>query len=102
MPVISRFLTDTVVLERRTGTDAFDGNTYAAPITVQARLHSETTVIRGADGREITSNAHVSTPELLTPGDRITDVYGVQREILTVRINKRTNGDFSHFVGFLA
>ena len=102
MPVIQRFLTDQVVLERRTGTDAFDGNTYTAAVTIPARLHSETTVVRGADGREITSNAHVSSTELLSPGDRITDVYGVQREILTVRINKRTNGEFSHYVGYLA
>jgi hypothetical protein len=102
MPVIQRFLTDTVVLERRTGTDAFDGNAYAAPVSIPARLHSETTVVRGADGREITSSAHVSTTELVSPGDRVTDVYGVPREVLTVRINKRTNGEFSHYVGFLA
>ena len=100
--IITRFLTDEVLLERRTGSDDFNGNTYAAGVMIPARLHSQAQVVRTNDGREITSDSHVSTVEELRPGDRITDAYGVGREVVTVRRNKSTNGTFSHFVGYLA
>jgi hypothetical protein len=32
----------------------------------------------------------------------VTDAYGVAREIVTVRRNQSTRGNFSHFVGYLA
>lgn len=100
--MIRRFLTDEVLLERRTGSDDFNGNTYAPGVMIPARLHSEAEVVRSNDGREIVSDSHVSTREEISPGDRITDAYGVAREVITVRTNKATNGTFSHFVGYLA
>jgi hypothetical protein len=100
--VITRFLTDSVLLERRTGSDDFNGNTYSPGVFVRARLHQEAVVVRTFDNREITSNAHVSTRDVVSPGDRVTDAYGVAREVVTVRTNKDTKGVFSHFVGYLA
>jgi len=100
--VIERFLTGEVLLERRIGSDAFNGNTYAAGVLIVARLHQEAVVVRSYDGREITSNSHVSTKDTIAPGDRITDAYGVAREVVTVRRNTNTRGVFSHFVGYLA
>lgn len=100
--MIQRFLTTQVLLERRLTSNDFTGNTYAAGVMVDARLHSQAEVVRAFNGREITSAAHVSTRAELNPGDRVTDLYGVAREIVTVRRNQDTRGVFSHFVGFLA
>lgn len=100
--MINRFLTAEVLLERRTGSDDFNGNTYAAGVMIPARLHSQAEVVRNNDGREITSDSHVSTTTEIRPGDRITDAYGVAREVVTVRRNTNTRGVFSHFVGYLA
>ena len=100
--MIDRFLTGQVLLERRTSSDAFNGNSYAPGVFVRARFHSEAVVVRSYDGREVTSNAHVSVVTEIAPGDRVTDAYGVAREIVTVRRNQSTRGNFSHFVGYLA
>lgn len=100
--MITRFLTGEVLLERRTASDDFNGNTYAAGVMIKARLHSQAEVVRNNDGREITSDSHVSTLEELRVGDRITDAYGIGREVVTVRRNTDTRGVFSHFVGYLA
>jgi hypothetical protein len=100
--VITRFLTDSIVLERRSASSDFNGNTYAAGVSIPARFHAQAEVVRTYDGREITSSSHVSTRETISPGDRVTDQYGVKREVVTVRRNKNTRGAFSHFVGYLA
>lgn len=100
--MITRFLTDHITLERLTARDEFEGTTYATPRIVPARLHSLTEVVRGDAGREITSDAHVSVTCDIKPGDRVTDIYGVKREVVTVRINKHTDGRFSHRVAYLA
>ena len=100
--MIDRFLTDHVTLERLIARDEFDGSTYATPRIVQARLNSKTQVVRGDAGREITSDAHVSVTVDIKPGDRVTDIYGVKREVVTVQINKHTDGRFSHRVAYLA
>lgn len=100
--MINRFLTDHVTLESLVTRDEYEGTTYAAARSIPARLHSRTQVVRGDAGREITSDAHVSTTVLVKPGDRITDIYGVKREVVTVQINKYTDGRFSHRVAYLA
>jgi predicted HD phosphohydrolase len=74
--VIDRFLTGNVLLERRTSSDAFNGNSYAPGVFVRARFHSEAVVVRSYDGREVTSNAHVSVVTEIAPGDRVTDEIG--------------------------
>lgn len=101
-PLVDRFLKQAAVLERRTATDAYRGTSYAAPETIKVRWHAEVTVLRTDDGREITSNAHISTATEITEGDRLTDEAGRAREILRVRRNRDTRGRFSHYVGYLA
>lgn len=100
--MINRYLTDQVTLESLLTRDEYEGATYAPPQSIPARLHTRTQILRGDTGREITSNAHVSTTTLLKPGDRITDTYGTKREIVNVQINKHVDGRFSHYVGYLA
>lgn len=98
---IRRYLTDQIVWERLVARDEFDGNTYAAAVTIPGRLHSVTNVIRDNDGREIVSNAHVTATAIINVGDRITDANGVKREIVQVRIAKAVDGRTSHRVGDL-
>jgi hypothetical protein len=99
---INRYLTDRITWERLIARDEYDGNTYAAPATIPARLHSITQVVRTNDGREITSNAHVTATNPINVGDRITDANGTKREIINVRIAKGVDGRTSHRVGDLA
>jgi hypothetical protein len=100
--MISRFLTDHITLERLVTRDEFEGTTYAPPRSIPARLNSKTQVVRGDAGREITSSAHVTVTVEIKPGDRVTDIYGIKREVVTVQINKHTDGRFSHRVAYLA
>lgn len=99
---VKRFLVDSAVLERRMSSDAYTGNTYAAPVTVACRWIDEVSVLRGADRREVTSSASVSLLEEVTEGDRITDRQGVAREVIRVRRNRDLSGKFSHYRAFLA
>lgn len=99
---VARFFTQTAVLERRTASDAYDGNTYATGTTVNVRWFTEATVVRTNDRREVISSAHVSLTNTVTEGDRITDESGRAREVVLVRKNRDTRGTFSHFVAYLA
>ena len=99
---VHKFLTGSVVLERRTSTDAYAGSTFAAPVTIPARWFDEVRVVRSHDAREVLSNAHVSVVESISAGDRVTSSDGRVREVVTVRRNETTRGVFSHFVGYLA
>lgn len=100
--MVTPFLRQTAVLERRTATSAREGNTYTAAETIRVRWYSEETVLRFDDGREIISGAHISTPALISEGDRLTDEDGRARAIVRVRRNRDTRGAFSHYVGYLA
>lgn len=97
-----RFLRASVTLERRVSTDAYAGNGYATGVTVQARWFDDHQVLRTSDAREVTSSAHVTTRELVSNGDRITDPHGRAREVIHVRRNEDTRGRFSHYVAYLA
>lgn len=100
--MVTPFLRQTAVLERRTATSAREGNTYAAPETIDVRWYSEETVLRFDDGREIVSGSHISTRALISEGDRVTDEDGRARAIVRVRRNRDTRGAFSHWIGYLA
>ncbi len=100
--MVTPFLRQTAALERRTGTSAYTGNTYTTPETIRVRWYSQETVLRFDDGREVISDAHISTRAAITEGDRITDERGRAREIVRVRRNRDTRGAFSHWVGYLA
>jgi len=97
-----RFFLQRATLERRVGTDSYNGNTYGNPTEIRVRWFNEVRVIRTATDREITSDAHVSTSTLIRIGDLITDEDGRKREIINVRRNYNTRAEFSHFVGYLA
>lgn len=99
---VQRFFLQKCTLERRVGTDAFSGNTYGVPTEIRVRWFNEVTVLRTETDREITSDAYVSTDVLVRVGDRITDEDGRKREVVQVRRNRNTRGEFSHFVGYLA
>lgn len=101
-PLIDPMTKQTAALERRSDTDAYTGNTYAAPVTIAVRWHTEERVLRYDDGREVVSTAHISTAEAIAVGDRVTDETGRKREILRVRLNRDTTGRYSHRVGYLA
>lgn len=99
---IERFFLQKCTLERRIGTDAYGGNTYGIASEIRVRWFNEQNVVRTETDREITSDAHVSTDALIRVGDRITDEDGRKREVVVVRRNRNTRGEFSHFVGYLA
>ena len=99
---VGRFFFQQCVLERRVGTDAYGGNTYGIPTTIRVRWFNEVTVLRTETDREVTSDAHISTESVIRAGDRITDEDGRKREVVVVRLNRNTRGEFSHFVGYLA
>lgn len=101
-PLIDPMTKQTAELERRSDTDAYDGNTYAAAVTIAVRWRTEERVLRYDDGREVVSTAHISTVEVISVGDRITDETGRKREILRVRLNRDTTGRYSHRIGYLA
>jgi len=92
----------TAVWERRISTNAYDGNTYAAAVTIAVRWFTEERVLRFNDGREIVSGSHVSTSATIAEGDRITDEDGTAREVVRVRLNRDTTGRYSHRIGYLA
>jgi hypothetical protein len=103
MTIPHRFLTGSVAIERRTATDAYSGNTYAAAVTVPARWFDEVRVVRSHDAREVVSTAHVSVTAPVAVGDRVTPASGGRaREVVAVRRNESTRGAFSHYVGYLA
>ena len=99
---VRKFLTSSVSVERRTGSDPYSGDTFAAPVSVAARWFDEARVVRGFDAREVLSNAHVSVVEPIGVGDRVTAPDGRAREVVMVRRNETTRGVFSHFVAYLA
>jgi hypothetical protein len=99
---VERFFLQKCTLERRIGTDAYNGTTYGIPTVIRVRWYNETNLLRTATSRELTSDAHISTDTLIRIGDRITDEDGRKREVVEVRLNRNTRGVFSHFLGFLA
>jgi hypothetical protein len=99
---VQRFFLQQCVLERRIGTDSYAGNTYGNPTAIRVRWFNEVNVLRTETDREVTSDAHISTTTVIRFGDRITDEDGRKREVVIVRLNRNTRGEFSHFVGYLA
>jgi len=99
---VQRFLTQTVLLERRLTQDSYAGNTYAAPVKVAARWLTSTHLVRGRDGGEVVSDTYLSTLAPISEGDRVTDEAGRAREVVRVRINRGTRGTMSHYVAYLA
>lgn len=99
---VRRFLTQHVQVERRVSTDAFRGHSYAPPEVVRARWFTEVSVLAGDQDRQLLSSAHVTLLEPVSEGDRITDEAGRSREVVRVRTNRDTRGNFSHYVAYLA
>lgn len=99
--LIDRFLNETATLERRTGTDAYSGDTFSAPKSIKVRWMTENTVVLLSDRREVVSDSHISCTDEVAVGDRVTDEAGRKREVLTVRLNRSTRGVFSHYVAYL-
>jgi hypothetical protein len=99
---VERFFLQKCTLERRLGTDAYSGNSYGVPSEIRVRWFNQATVVRTETDREVTSDAHISTATVIRVGDRITDEDGRKREVIVVRRNRNTRGEFSHFVGYLA
>jgi hypothetical protein len=99
---VERFFLQKCALERRLGTDGYTGNTYGIPTEIRVRWYNEVNVVRSETDREVTSDAYVSTESVIRAGDRITDEDGRKREVVIVRRNRNTRGEFSHFVGYLA
>lgn len=100
--MVDKFLRQTATWEARTGTDAHAGNTYGTAATIKVRWFTEHVVVRTSDRREITSSAHISCKEAVALGDRITDESGRAREVIDVRLDRDTRGNYSHRVAYLA
>lgn len=100
--MVNKFLKQTASWEARTGTDAHSGNTYSTAVPIKVRWFTEHVVLRLSDRREVTSSAHISTKAAISTGDRITDEFGRAREIIDVRLDRDSRGNYSHRVGYLA
>jgi hypothetical protein len=98
---VARFFKQTAILERRTVTDAYNGTSYGPPSTIAVRWFTDASVVLTNERREVTSNARISTLAEVSVGDRVTDESGRQREVVQVRFNRGTRGDYSHRVAYL-
>lgn len=98
----SRFFQQTAVWEARTSSDAYTGDTFASPVTINVRWYTENELVRNDEGREVTTSARISTLTAVKVGDRVTDEMTRERTIVTVRKNRDTRGVFSHYVAWLA
>lgn len=99
---VARFFKQTAVWEARLATDHHRGTTYDTATTIAVRWFTGERVVRTAQGREVVSGSRVSTLAAVREGDRITDEDGRQREVVAVRKNRNTRGQFSHYVADLA
>lgn len=100
--LVTPYLVETLTLERRTGSDAYRGDTFAAPVTVRGRWYDRVQVVRGAEARTVTSTAHATVQEAVAVGDRITDPDGRAREVVAVSTNKNLLGQPASWVAYLA
>lgn len=101
-PLATPFLVQSITLERRTASDAYSGDTFAAPLTVRGWWHDVQRLVRADDGREVVSTSHVSVQADVSVGDRVIDPQGVAREVIAVTTNRALNGRLSHRVAYLA
>lgn len=100
-PLVDRYLKQQAAWSPLTGSDDYNGRTYGTPTTINVRWYDEQNMIHTNDETEVLSRAHISAVEAINTGDRITDPEGRQREVLTVRINRDTRGNYSHRTAYL-
>lgn len=104
---LARRLAQTVTLSTMTSMDAYGTATYGTAKTYKARVQNEQKYIKGADGREVLSNATVyvgqtSTggypPRTLAPTGKIVLPDGTSPGILAVEENPDADGTRHHTV----
>lgn len=69
---VSRLLTSTVSVERFTGNNGYNKPTFAAPVTLPARVEWTKGRGEGPGGEAYTVTAEVLTSEAIGPRDRVT------------------------------
>lgn len=98
---VQRFMRQEATLESLQARDAYDGNTYADPETINVRFFTETERVDDGEGITRVASTYVSTTATVKVGDRITDENGTARYVESVRKNRDVKGSFSHFVAAL-
>lgn len=99
--MIGPYLSQTVTLDRRTGSSSYGESTYSAAASLSARVQQKTKLIRTAQGMEVLSDAQVylESGTAILPGDRLT-YDGTAYQVLSVQRSRGLDAE-THVVAFL-
>jgi len=69
MSMLTIFLKQKITYWKKTGVDGFNDETFAAPVTINARWEDRSTTVLSSDGVEVLSNSRVYLAQDISTGD---------------------------------
>jgi len=99
--MIANYLKQSITLERRSGSNDYGESTYAAGVTLSARVEQRTQLVRNSEGEQVVSQARVFLPagSDCNPHDKIT--YSGQTYHVLAVDSAQALASASHIIAYL-